>query len=375
MAMSGAKSLERTKLAWRRSPLPGFLRWWGGELTAMLPTPLRAWVLRGPEVLWLAADGNRVTVRRARTGTTLANMSVKLPRDVQREEFARVCSGIDPADRRLLLVVPAADVLVRRLMLPAAAAADPRRVAGYELDRQTPFQPDQVYYDVRVSGDVAPAGQIALDLYVVPRAGLDPVLERFATIGAHPDAVDVQGPDGSLAGVDLLPPVRRPRRTYKHRRANWFLAAVCVLLAVLVLSQWLDNRRAALAKMEADVETMHAKASQSEQLRGQLTGALAASKFLVKRKSENPSVLVVLDDLTRRLPPSAWLDSLTLDDSGGLDIKGEADKAAALVDQLASSDILEEPKLQGVIQPDPATGKERFELVARVRPHGASDAR
>ena len=127
--------------------------------------------------------------------------------------------------------------------------------------------------------------------------------------------------------------------------------------------------------MEADVETMHAKASQSEQLRGQLTGALAASKFLVKRKSENPSVLVVLDDLTRRLPPSAWLDSLTLDDSGGLDIKGEADKAAALVDQLASSDILEEPKLQGVIQPDPATGKERFELVARVRPHGASDAR
>ncbi|HJP99877.1 MAG TPA: PilN domain-containing protein [Rhodanobacteraceae bacterium] len=375
MAMTVAKSLERAKLAWRRSPAPAFLRWWGGELTAMLPTRLREWVRRGPEVLWLTADGIRVTVRRARTGTTLANMSVKLPRNVQREEFARVCSGIDPADRRLLLIVPAADVLVRRLVLPAAAAADPRRVAGYEIDRQTPFQLDQVYYDVRVSGDPAPAGQVALDLYVAPRAGLDPVLERFALIGARPDAVDVQGADGILAGIDLLPAARRPRRTYKHRRANWVLAAVCVLLAVLVLSQWLDNRRQALAKMETDVETMRAKASQSEQLRGQLSGALAASKFLVQRKSDNPSALVVLDDLTQRLPSTAWLDSLTLDDSGGLDIKGEADKAAALVDKLASSGILQEPKLQGVIQPDPATGKERFELVARVRPHGASDAR
>jgi general secretion pathway protein L len=141
-----------------------------------------------------------------------------------------------------------------------------------------------------------------------------------------------------------------------------------------VLSQWLDNRRQALAKMETDVEALRAKASQSDQLRGQLTGALAASKFLVKRKADRPSALAVLDDLTGRLPATAWLDSLTLDDSGGLDIRGEADKAAALVDKLASSPILQEPKLQGVIQPDPATGKERFELVARVRRHGIRDA-
>jgi hypothetical protein len=34
---------------------------------------------------------------------------------------------------------------------------------------------------------------------------------------------------------------------------------------------------------------------------------------------------------------------------------------------------LQEPKLQGVIQPDPATGKERFEMVARIRQQGAAD--
>jgi len=65
---------------------------------------------------------------------------------------------------------------------------------------------------------------------------------------------------------------------------------------------------------------------------------------------------------------------MTLDDSGGLDIKGEADKAAALVDKLGGSKVFGEPKLQGVIQPDPATGKERFELTARVKQQAPADA-
>lgn len=373
MATASAQTLERAKLAWRRSPLPGFLRWWGGELTGMLPARLRAWVRRGPDVLWLGASAGTVTLRRARSGATLAAIAPELPVDVQRTEFARACAGIDPDDRRLLLVIPASQVLHRRLLMPAAAAADPRRVVGYELDRQTPFAPEQVYYDVAVSTDAVPAGQVALDLYAAPRSEIDPLLERFTAIGAQPDAVDVQAADGTLAGIDLMPPGRRPRRVDRRRRVNLVLGLVCVLLAVLVLSQWLANRRAALAEMQDEVQAMRAKATQSEQLRAQLSGALAASKFLVKRKAENPSALVVLDDLTRRLPPNAWLDVLTLDDSGGLDIKGEAAKAAALVDTLSSSKLLQEPKLQGVIQPDPATGKERFELVARVRQQGGAD--
>lgn len=342
-------------------------------MTALLPAGVRAWVRRGPDVLWLGEVDGNAAIRRARTGATLASIAPGLPVEVQRAEFARACAGIDPDDRCRLLVVPASRVLYRRLVMPAAAAADPRRVVGYELDRQTPFKPEQVYYDVGVSADAAPAGQVALDLYVAPKAEIDPLLERFNAIGAQPDAVDVQTADGTLAGIDLMPPGLRPRRIDRRARANFILGLVCILLVVLVLSQWLANRRAALAEMQDEVQAMRAKATQSEQLRAQLTGALAASKFLVKRKSENPSALAVLDDLTRRLPATAWLDVLTLDDSGGLDIKGEAAKAAALVDTLGSSRLLQEPKLQGVIQPDPATGKERFELVARVRQQGAAD--
>ncbi len=374
MATASAPSLERMKLAWSRSLLPGFLRWWGGELAALLPVRLRAWLQRGPEVLWLDAGPAALGVRRARTQAWVASIPTDLPVEVQRANFVQACAGTDPGDRRLVLVVAADAVLHRRLLMPRAAAADPRKVVGFELDRQTPFKPEQLHYDVQVASGPAPAGQLALDLYAAPRAELDPVLERLAAIGVRPDAIDVQVMDGRLAGVDLLPPGRRPRRVDKRRRWNGILAAACMLLVVLVLAQWLDNRHAALARMRDEVDAMRAQATRSEQLRSQLDAALAASKFLVKRKTQNPPPLAVLDELTRRLPPDAWLDAMTLDESGGLDIRGEADKAASLVDTLSSSKLLGEPKLQGVIQPDPATGKERFELVARVRQQGSGHA-
>src|SRR5579875_3774577 len=216
---SVAPGLDRVKLAWRRSPVPGFLHRWGGELVALL---------RGRDVLLRSVRENALRVRRARTGELLAEIPASLSADAQRAAFAQACAGIDPADRRLVLLVPASGVLHRRLVLPLAAAADPRRVAGYEIDRQTPFKPDQVHYDVRLSDAPVSAGHVAVDLYVVPQAGLAPMLARLAALGVEPDAVDVQTEAGERAGVDLLSAARRPRRLDRRRRLNRILAAACV---------------------------------------------------------------------------------------------------------------------------------------------------
>jgi general secretion pathway protein L len=340
----------------------------------MLPARSRAWLLRGPDVLLLAARDDAVRVWRANGRIPLCDIPVGMPADAQRAAVARACAGIDPNDRRLVLVVPASQVLHRRLVLPVAAAADPRKVAGYEIDRQTPFKPEQVHYAVRISNAPVAPGHVSMDLYVVPQGVLDPILARLAGLGLAPDAVDVETADGERAGVDLSAGSPRPRRLDRRRRLNRMLAAACLVLAAVVLATWLDNRRAALASMQDEVDAMRPQAIQSAQLRAELVAASGASGFLVKRKLESPSLLALLDDLTRRMPGDAWIDMLTLDSSGGVDLKGEAPKAAALVDRLRASPLLQEPKLQGVIQPDPATGKERFELVARVRAGNASDA-
>ena len=370
--------LERARLAWQRSQGPRFLAWWGGELAALLPARLRMRVLRGPEILLLSAHPDNLQVRRERTGDVLAQIPWSAAAEEQRAAFARACRGIDPSDRRLVLLLPPAFVLRRRLQLPNAAAADLYRVVGYEIDRQTPFKPDQVWYDVRVLYLAAAPGQLAVELIAAPRAEVEPLLARLLAGGIVPDAVDVgaeQMPAARL-GINLLPPPQRPRRAHPRRRANLILAAVCVVLAVVAMLQWLDNRTAALDAMQTQVDALHARARQASALREQLVNAAGASGFLAVRKRSTPSPLMVLRDLTARLPADTWLERFSLDSQGQLTMQGESAKAAGLIDALRDSPLIAEPKLQGVIQPDPTTGKEHFDLAAQLRGSGnAANAR
>lgn len=367
-------TFDRLKLAWRRSSAPAFFSWWGGELSALLPAGLRTRWLRGPEVLLLIVHPEGLTVRRERTGDVLAQIPRALGGDEQRTAFARACAGIDPADRRLVLLLPADSVLQRRLHLPQVAASDLLRVVGYEIDRQTPFKPDQVWYDARASIGGAPPGQIVADLLVAPRAEVDPLLERLREIGIAPDAVDmaVANAAGPRAGVNLLPPAQRPRRPQPRRRINLALAAACVLLLVLAMLQWLDNRRTALDAMQAQTDMLRAQAKQASTLRDELVSAAGASGFLAARKRAMPSPLTVLRDLTGRLPADTWLERYSQSAQGQIAMQGESAKAASLIDRLRQSPFLSEPKLQGVIQPDQQTGKEHFDLAAQLRGSGSN---
>ncbi|MEO7149510.1 MAG: PilN domain-containing protein, partial [Rhodanobacteraceae bacterium] len=339
----------------------------------LLPVRWRARLLRGPDVLLLSAHVDALRMRRERTGDALAQIAWTLPPEQQRAMFAQACHGIDMADRRLVLLLPPSCALQRRLQLPVVAGSDLRRVIGYEIDRQTPFRPEQVDYDVRVLEVDAPSGQLVVELVAAPRTAIDPLLERLRALGIAPDVVDVcveDTPGVGRIGVNLLSLAQRPRRAHPQRRVNAILAAACLLLAVLAMSQWLANRRAALDAMQAQVDSLHAQARQASALREELVNAAGASGFLAARKRAMPSALSVLQDLTARLPPDTWLERFSLDAQGGVDLQGESAKAAGLIDTLRASPLLTEPKLQGVIQPDPATGKERFDLAAQLRANG-----
>lgn len=371
-----APGMERARLAWHRSQGPRFLAWWGGELAGLLPAPLRARVLRGPEVLLLSVESDGLRVRRERTGDLLAQIEWSAAPEEQRASFVRACRDIDPSDRRLVLLLPSTFVLRRRLQLPQAAASDLRRVVGYEIDRQTPFKPDQVWYDVRVLDLVAAPGQIAVELIAAPRAEVEPLLSRLLGLGLVPDAVDVAIESASArgrVGVNLLPPAQRARRAHPRRRANLIMGAICIVLAIVVMLQWLGNRQAALDTMQSDVDALHAQARRATTLREQLVNAAGASGFLAARKRATPSALAVLQDLTKRLPADTWLERFSLDSQGQLTMQGESAKAAGLIDTLRDSPLITEPKLQGVIQPDPVTGKEHFDLAAQLRGTGKPD--
>lgn len=357
--------LDRLRRAWRGSALPGFLRWWGNELAPLVPVRWRAAFAGGQRwyVVERMAEGWRL--RRAGEGASLVDVA-----DVDSPEhraglLAHALAEADPADRRVALVLPATQVLRRRLVLPLAARDNLRQVVGFDLDRQTPFRAEDIHYGVRELQETAAEGRFVAELAATPRATLDPLLDELVALGIHPDRVDV-GQGDALAGVDLLPPARAPRRVDRRRRLNAALAAAIVLLVFAAMAAWLHNRNVALETMTATVDSMRADAQRVSALRQRLTESAGASGFLARKKTESPSILPVLDELTHRLPDDTWLERFTLNATGQLGFQGQSPQAARLIDALKGARTIGEPSFQGTIQSDPTSGKERFYMQAKA---------
>lgn len=364
LAHTWQPAMARLQRAWRASPLPDFLAWWGRELRACLPTRMRAWLERHARWYLLALQDDDVTLREAGFAQVLARIDTTQAEALQQTAWREALARADPQDVRIALCLPPAQVLRRTLYLPAAARADLHRVVGYEMDRQTPFQVADVCYDVRQPGP-ATDGRLEVELVLAPRARLAPLLEKLRAMGATVDAVDVAEGDDRL-GVNLLDAAARPAHPHPRRRLNLALVGLAVLLLVLAMGQWLHNRRSTLATMQAQVQGMHGQARQVAALRRQLVTRLGAAGFLERRRAQSPAMIAVLADVTHRLPDDTWLERFSVDAGGNVSLQGQSPHATGLLKRMSGSAYLGDPGFQGVIQTDPRTGKERFYMTAQL---------
>lgn len=346
--------------------MPAFISWWGGELRALLPVRWQAFFRGGNAWCLLRHENDQWHVRRSGGSPLSAPWSDTLDAPEQQALLKVAVAGIDPQDLRLALCLPQDDVLRRRLLLPEAARDNLRQIGAFEMDRQTPFRVDQVYYDLRELPGPTPAGRVAAELVAVPRTAVDAHLEQLRNAGIAIDAVDLYDGDKRL-GVNLLPPDMARVHRDPRRRLNLMLASAALLLLLLTLGGWLHNREDALATMQSQVDDMHADAQKISDLRKQLEDSAGASGFLAHRKTDAVAVVDVLQDLTTRIPDDTWLERFTVDNSGHIGIQGQSAKAAPLIDILQGSKQITGANFQGVIQRDPATNKERFYMDAQLR--------
>ena len=363
--------IERMQRAWRRSPVPRFLAWWAGELAACLPARWRQAWLRGRCWRYVRLEASHWQLWAPAGDAPLLEQSLSSAPALQQAALAEACSDVDAADLRLMLWLAPEQVLRRRLLLPEAALERLNQVVGFEMDRQTPFRAQDVYFDVREDVGSAPEGQVAVELVVTPRAPLDDALARLAAMQVKVDAVDTVI-DGRRLGVNLLPALLRPRRAHPWRRRNGWLALAVLVLIVACMAQWVHNRRQVLAQMQTQVDTLRTQARQVATLRRRLSERAQAAGFLAQRKARSPTVLAVLADLSQRIPTDTWLERFSVSDDGRVGLQGQGPQAAGLIERVKASPLLDEPQIQGSIQSDPRTHKERFFIAAQLHDAGAA---
>ena len=263
-------------------------------------------------------------------------------------------------------VLPARAGLRRLVTLPAAAAERVRDVLGFEIDRQTPFAADDVYFDARVlarRGD----GQIDAELVVVPRTALDTALDALpAGLRGTLAGVDLVDADGAPLGVNLLPIAQR-RRT-RDPRAAWNIALVAVaLLATFgALAMVRSNREAAAEALATATEAREAQAKRVAAEKRQLVDLVEGMRFLQETRAGRPSMVEVVDELSRRLPDNTFLEKVSIEGDQLL-VMGLSSEAPRLVQRLEGSPLWTAVKLSGAVNPDALRNKDRFTVIATLQ--------
>lgn len=379
MTAASTQLQRRWQTARRRyaaSSLRRFLDWWWSELRPLVPDGLKRAFADRRRTLLLAATP---TGLRIEAPGPSAPDPVEIAADEDDEiVWSTIGRTLENFEERPVVVftLPARGALRRTLNLPAAAADNLAQVLGFEMDRQTPFRAEQVYFDALSRPADSIGRTLSIDLLVVPRPALDAELARFGDRLPPLDAVDVEGGSGAgtRAGFNLLPPARRARRDLRMLWATAALGALVLLLLVGVMEQSVVNREKALEQLREATDASRREAKSVAELRRSLLDAVAAARFIDDARTQRPILIEVLNDATRRLPDDASLQRFGFG-NGEFTFNGLSAKASGLIAALKPSPLLVAPQVQGSITPDVRTGKEMFTIVAKSPAKAAADER
>jgi general secretion pathway protein L len=377
---SSTKSLQAL-LATLRSTGKNFLGWWLTELGSLVPLRIRQW--------WLGTS--RIVV------VTLHELHAVFSRPTSQgvEELFRIDAGptgwalspntlqarLEEAvgdNYQILIGLPTHHALQRTLTLPSALAENLRQTLGFELDRYTPFRPDQAYFDYRVSPSEGGAKTIRVDLAAVPRNTVDRPVADLAHQGIDVEGVvllgDLETPADGLR--NFLPATSFTRRpsVNARRRITFIALALMLLLAVLIIPLW-QKRMTAIVLLQP-VAQAQAAAKETDDLRERLMAQVDTYNFLLDKKWAAYSATEVLEELTKLLPDDTYVMGFNFDGQT-IQIQGETASSINMIEALEASPLFKDVAYKSPVTKMQGTPYDRFHIGATLegtwRPQPTTD--
>ena len=376
----------------RRSGVAGFWPWWTAQLNAMVPPRPRAALERRRMRPVLVFEGDHATLWRSGMEGERAVMApattIALTGDAAsiagagRAAMASLASasyGASAVTPKVLLSIPTREVLRKTLTLPAAVEPSLRQTLAYDLDRHTPFKPEEIYFDAAVVGRNADKKEIRVDLVSCRKGVVDAAVRHATAWGAKVSAAVPEPPATAAASrLNLLPHESRPSHAVWKRWQFWLplILVAAVALAAIAIPLWQKRDYAiALNGLAADAR---AQANISDTLRTELETKVGDYNFALDRKYAYPSALRVVDEVSRVLPDDTWLTQMELktiakgkETQREILVRGETANAGRLVQLFEESPLFAQTAPRSPttkIQPGPG---EIFDLGAQLKPLAA----
>jgi len=373
----------------RRFGVAGFWPWWTAQLNALVPPRPRAALERRRMRPVLAFDGDQATLWTPSVEDQHAVMmpasSIALTGDAAAVanagrtvvgSLASAAYKAVNAPPRVLISLSPRDCLRKTLILPAAVEPNLRQALAYDLDRHTPFKPDELYFDAAVIGRVPEKKEIRVDLVACRKSVVDAATRHAAAWGAAVVAVVPEPPAGAAQSrLNLLPHEARSSSPVWKRWQFWLPLGLVAAVALAAIAIPLWQKRDYVITLNTMANDARAQAAVSETLRAELETRVADYNFALEKKYAYPSAFRVVDEMSRVLPDDTWLTQLEMKSiAKGKEmqrevlVRGETANAGRLVQLVEESPLFTQTAPRSPttkIQPGPG---EIFDLGAQLKP-------
>jgi len=368
-----------------RVGLPRFWRWWMGELAPLLPSASRIAFQRrfvrpviefadGEAVFWRPEFGvgpTRLVIAEKVSLTGDAAAVLAAGRAAVARLAADASGGI--AAPKVVIALSSRQVLRKELTLPAAVEENLAQTLAYDLDRHTPFRPEQLYFDAVVVSRDAAKKTLRVDWAAALRSIVDDARKQVEAWGAVPRAV-VPGPPATAAKLNLIPDVARPRPLEWRRWQVWAPAAIVATIALAAAIVPLAQKRHYAIALNALSAEAGQQAQAADAVRQQLEVMQNDYNYVLAKKYAYPSLVQVLDEVTRTLPDDTWLTQFELKTGGrgkelqrDLYLRGESGNAGKLIALLEDTKLVEQAAPRSPTTKIQGASGEIFDVGARLR--------
>ncbi|WP_129588401.1 PilN domain-containing protein [Solilutibacter silvestris] len=274
-------------------------------------------------------------------------------------------------DRPRWLLVDDSIVIRATLRLPLAAIDHLRQAVRYEIDRQTPYAESDVAYDARVVERDSINKRMTVELLVIPRIRLAPLVEEAEReLGVALHGVDVAGSDGHPLGVNLLEVEARAPLHRPYRLLNSILAAFAVVVVGLALWRTVINERSRADALEASLKQQAYQAKVVSIQRQRLEDLVAGAKKVTIERKRRTDLVTLSNALAERLPDNIHIERMNLQ-NGQMELSGQGAQAAALMSYLGANPLWDAPSLVGAAMNATPFGRDRFGIGLHLKsePH------
>jgi general secretion pathway protein L len=370
-----------------RAGLPRFWRWWMAELAPLVPAASRGAIRRRltrPVIEFRDREATFLRAQVANGRVALVKVaSVTLGGDATEVANAgrAAMSKLFDAQRsrgdgplKVTVLLPAHQVLRKDLTLPAAVEENLRQTLTYELDRHTPFRPDQIYFDAVVVGRDPAKRTIRVEWVAALKTVVDGARKQVEAWGAVASAVAPLPAGPPISRLNLVPIELRSRSFLWRRWQVWAPTALIAVAALAAVSVPLMQKREYAVVLNTQMESAHQQADAADALRQRLERMQGDYNYILQKKYAYPSAVQVIDDVTKVLPDDTWVTALELkttvkgkDTQRELALRGEAANGGKLISLLEDSKLVEQAALRSPttkLQPGPG---EISDLGALVR--------